>query len=78
MTSRGPKNISNAGSAVNEADSTNSTARIDAIDSPYMNETPVANIPSRAMTTVVPASRTARPEVSIASVIAAAMSGFSS
>ena len=33
-----------------------------------MNETPVANMPSRAITTVVPASRIARPEVSIASM----------
>jgi hypothetical protein len=34
--------------------------------SPYMKVTPVANMPSRAMMTVVPASRMARPDVSIA------------
>ena len=43
-----------------------STAITAAIASPYMNATPVANIPSRAITTVAPASRIARPEVSIA------------
>ena len=35
-----------------------------------MKLTPVANMPSRAMITVVPASRIARPEVSIASITA--------
>ncbi len=44
-----------------------STAITAAIASPYMNATPVANMPSRAITTVAPASRIARPEVSIAS-----------
>ena len=42
------------------------TAITAAMASPYMNATPVANIPSSAMITVTPASRTARPEVSIA------------
>lgn len=37
-----------------------------AIARPYMKATPVANIPSSAITTVAPASRIARPEVSIA------------
>ena len=59
-----------AGSTVNEAQSTMSTASTDAIESPYRKVTPVANIPSRAMITVVPASRIARPEVSIASMTA--------
>ena len=53
---------------MSEATSVSSTAITAAIASPYMNATPVANMPSRAITTVVPASRTARPEVSIASI----------
>ena len=48
--------------------SVSSTASTEAIASPYMKLTPVANMPSRAITTVVPASRIARPEVSIASI----------
>jgi hypothetical protein len=53
---------------VSDAASVSSTARIEAIDRPYMKLTPVANMPRRAMTTVVPASRIARPAVSIASI----------
>ena len=44
-----------------------STVSTEAIASPYMKLIPVANMPSSAITTVVPASRIARPEVSIAS-----------
>ena len=65
---RAPKRESSAGSTVSEAAIVSSTVNTDAIDNPYRNETPVANIPSRAITTVVPASRIARPEVSIASI----------
>ena len=43
-----------------------STASTEAIESPYRKLTPVANMPSSAMITVLPASRIARPEVSIA------------
>ena len=63
----GPKRESSAGSTVSDASITNSTANTDASESPYMKLTPVANIPSSAITTVVPASKIARPEVSIAS-----------
>ena len=56
-----------AGRMVSDASSVSSTAKTEAIASPYMKLTPVANMPSRAMITVVPASRIARPEVSIAS-----------
>ncbi len=76
LTSRWPNSINSAGSAVSDAVSTISTARIEAIERPYMNVTPVANIPSSAITTVVPASRTARPDVSIASITDSAMSGL--
>ncbi len=65
-TTRSPKRESIAGSTVNEASRVNRTARTDAIESPYMNGTAVANMPSSAITTVVPASRIALPEVSIA------------
>ncbi len=73
-TTRCPKRDSSAGTTVNEATSTSSTVMIDAIDSPYMNATPVANMPSSAMITVLPASRIALPEVSIASITAASTS----
>ena len=66
-TSRWPKRESIAGSSVSDAASVSSTASTEAIESPYRKLTPVANIPSSAITTVVPASRIARPEVSIAS-----------
>ena len=56
-----------AGSTVSDDTMTRSTVSTEAMDSPYMKLTPVANIPSRAITTVVPARRIARPEVSIAS-----------
>ena len=51
-----------------------STANTDAMAKPYMKLTPVANIPNSAITTVVPASRIARPEVSIASITECSMS----
>ena len=66
-TSLGPKRDSIAGSSVSDAASVNSTASTEAIASPYMKLIPVANMPSSAITTVAPASRIARPEVSIAS-----------
>ena len=52
----------------------NSTAITAAIARPYMNDTPVANMPSSAIITVTPASRTARPEVSIAASTALSVS----
>ena len=65
---RAPNRDSNAGSTVSEASIVSSTARTEAIDRPYMKLTPVANMPSRAMITVVPASRIARPDVSMAPI----------
>ena len=65
--SRGPKRESSAGRTVSDAVIVSSTVSTDAIESPYRKPTPVANMPSSAITTVVPASRIARPEVSIAS-----------
>ena len=50
------------------AASVSSTAITEATASPYVKLTPVANIPSSAITTVVPASRIARPDVSIAPI----------
>ena len=67
LSTRGPTRESIAGSSVIEAASVSRTASTEAMASPYMKLTPVANMPSRAITTVVPASRIARPEVSIAS-----------
>jgi hypothetical protein len=67
LTSRAPKRDSSAGSSVSEASIVKSTAMTEPIASPYMKLTPVTNIPSSAMITVVPASKTALPEVSIAS-----------
>ena len=69
-----PKRESSAGTTVSDASSTHRTVMTEAIESPYMNATPVANMPSRAMITVQPASRIARPEVSIASITAASTS----
>jgi len=54
-----PKREIIAGSSVNDASSTSSTPSTDATASPYIKLTPVANIPSRAITTVAPASRIA-------------------
>ena len=42
------------------------------IAKPFMKPTPMINIPSSEITTVVPANSTARPAVSIASMVAAA------
>ena len=66
-TTRWPYFDSIAGSTVSDAIIVASTAQTEAIASPYRKLTPVANIPSRAIVTVVPASRIARPDVSIAS-----------
>ena len=65
---RCPKRERTAGSSVSEAVIVTSTASAEAIASPYMKLTPVANMPSSAITTVVPASRIARPDVSIAAI----------
>ena len=72
-TTRLPHAVSSAGSAVSEARSTRRTASTEAIASPYMKVTPVRNIPSNAITTVVPAGTMARPEVSMACTIDASM-----
>ena len=66
-TIRSPYFDNIAGSTVSDAIIVISTAKTEAIASPYRKLTPVANIPSRAIVTVVPASRIARPDVSIAS-----------
>ena len=65
-TRRPPKRDSIAGSSVSVAASVSSTAITEATARPYVKLTPVANIPSNAITTVAPASRIARPDVSIA------------
>ena len=68
-TSRVPRRPDRrAGSSVSDATMVSSTAITAAIAKPYMKATPVANIPSNAITTVAPASRIARPDVSIAAI----------
>ncbi len=62
-TSR-PKIPSIAGSSVSAASTVNATATAAATATPYRKLTPRANIPSIAMHTIIPANRTARPEVS--------------
>ena len=65
-STRRPILLSIAGSSVSDASIVSRTASEDATAGPYRNETPRANIPSSAITTVAPANSTARPEVSIA------------
>ena len=77
-TTFGPKRPSIAGSSVSDASRTISTASTEAIARPYRNATPVANMPNSAIITVVPASRTARPDVSIDAMIDASTSPVSS
>ena len=55
-----------AGSSVREPASTRSTAAIVPTASPYTNDTPRSIMPRSEITTVQPANRTARPEVSMA------------
>ena len=52
-----------AGSNVNAAARTMSTAAMVPTARPFMNGSPTTNRPSNEMTTVLPANSTARPEV---------------
>jgi hypothetical protein len=52
-----------AGSRVRAAIMVKSTPTEAAMARPYRKETPSANIPSSAMQTMIPANRTARPDV---------------
>ena len=71
---RRPIRLRNAGSRVSDAASTTTTPIAAATAAPLSRLTPSANIPSRAITTVVPANRTARPEVLIAASTACSTS----
>src|SRR5580704_13260611 len=62
-TIRSPYFDSIAGSTVSDANIVASTANTEEIARPYRKLTPVTNIPSSAIITVVPARRTARPDV---------------
>jgi len=63
LSTRGPMNPSRAGRRVSAATMVNATPMAAAMASPYRNVTPRANMPSRAMHTMIPANRTARPDV---------------
>ena len=65
-STRSPKKPSSAGSSVSEASTVVATLSDAATATPYRNDRPRANSPSRAMQTVMPANSTARPEVSTA------------
>jgi hypothetical protein len=61
-----PKKPSRAGSRVREAVMVSTTTRAADRATPYRKATWRANMPSRAMQTVMPATKTARPDVSSA------------
>ena len=67
---RPPTAPNSAGSSVSAAITVNATTTAAATATPYRKLTPSANIPSIAITTIIPANSTARPEVSIASTTA--------
>ncbi len=69
-----PTYASNAGSIVRLASMVSSTASADATASPSRKLRPSTTMPSSAMITVVPANSTARPAVSIATIVAGATS----
>ena len=75
LSTRIPNTPSSAGSRVTAASTVNTTVSAEAIARPFRKLTPRTRMPSSAMHTVLPANRTARPEVSMA--LTAASSGVS-
>ena len=71
-STRSPTKPSSAGSSVTDASMVNNTVIDAPIAKPFMNDTPMINMPNSEMTTVVPAKITARPAVLIASAVASA------
>ena len=67
---RAPTFDRRAGSSVSDASIVSSTAMADDTARPVRNPTPSTSIPSSATITVMPANRTARPDVSIAATTA--------
>ena len=63
LMTRGPMKLSRAGSRVRAAIMVNDTPMAAAMARPYRKVTPRANMPSRAMQTMIPANSTARPDV---------------
>ena len=74
-STRMPKTPSSAGSRVTAASTVKTTVSAEATARPFRKLTPRTRMPSSAMHTVLPANRTARPEVSMA--LTAASSGVS-
>ena len=66
VSTRVPAYPSSAGSSVNEAIIVTVTTVAAPTPNPETNATPINNMPSSEITTVIPAKVTARPEVSIA------------
>ena len=75
LSTRIPNTPSSAGSRVTAASTVNTTVSAEATARPFRKLTPRTRMPSSAMHTVLPANRTARPEVSMA--LTAASSGVS-
>ena len=67
---RCPANPSSAGSRVSDAARTVSTVAEAPTARPWMNLRPITHMPSTLITTVMPAKKTARPAVSMASTVA--------
>ena len=63
LMTRGPMKPKRAGNSVKAAIIVHATPREAAMARPYRKLTPRANMPSRAMHTMMPANNTARPEV---------------
>ena len=61
-----PKTPSSAGSKVTAASTVKTTVSAEATARPFRKLTPRTRMPSSATHTVLPANRTARPEVSMA------------
>ncbi len=66
-----PTNPSEAGSNVTAASTATITAEEVPSANPFKNDSPISSIPSNEIITVTPANTTARPAVSIASIVAA-------
>jgi hypothetical protein len=66
LSTRRPKTPSSAGSSVSAASTVQATVSAQAIASPLRKLKPRTRMPSMQTQTVLPANRTARPEVSIA------------
>ena len=74
MTStRSPANPSSAGSSVSDATAVTATTVAADAARPVMNDRFIRSMPSREMTTVVPAKATARPAVSSATIVASSV-----